>query len=683
MATSSSSSIGSSIISSLGIGLYDPKTIAEALANAETIGTKSAIESRQETQKNKLTAYTTVQNALLGLKAGLSSLASASSFSQKSINSSDSTAVGASISSSVGAGTYEIAVTERAKAHTLATQAFSSQTTPSFGSGTLTLSVGGSSKAITVDAGNNSLTGIKESINSANMGISASVVNDGSGYRLVLNSANSGASNVISMSITDDGDNIDSDNAGLSALKSGISTITPPQDAEFTVNGVELTSASNQVTGVIDGVTLNLNKKDATSTITIASDTSAVKDSVKSIVEDYNAMKSILDNYTSYTKDKEDPTKGILVGDSTISQLRYQMRNMLNFKSSDTTSPVQSMADIGVKTELDGSLTLDESALNTMLAESPNAVSKLFASVAEPSSPLVRFKNATDRTTAGEFTLKINQDANGVYQVAKQALYLGGAVAANPSLGSTNNSFQISVNGTISNTLTVNPAANADKTEIATYLQGLINNDSNLKAKNAQVSVSYNATDNRYEVLTDKYGSASKIVFSSVSGNLPSELGLSDGSGDTGSYNGKDVAGSLVDSSGKNFVFMGTGQAVKITQSEKIGTFLTGAPRDLEFDVLGNADGSTITVTKGYASGLSSKIDSMLDKTNGLLGSKITNITKSGTTLDNQLTKVNEKYDTLVQKYVYQFGMVNALQSQMTALSTSLKAMFQKTSSDS
>lgn len=661
----STSSIGSDIISSLGIGLYNPKTIAEALANAETIGAKSAIETKQETQKNKLTAYTTIQNALLGLKAGLSDLAKASSFTQKNVSTSDSSIVGASMTGSPSAGSYDIEVTKRAKAHTLATQGFSAQST-ALGTGTLTLSIAGSSQDIAITAGNNSLSAVKETINNANMGIAASVVNDGSGYRLVLTSKNSGEANTISMSVTDD-DGGDSDNAGLSALVSSVTTVSTAQDAEYSVNGLNLKSASNQVTGVIDGISLSLNKE-GSSSISIGSDMSTVKTSVTSIIEDYNAMKSILDNYTSYNKSEDDPTKGILSGDSTVSQLRYQMRNMLNFKSGDSSSPVQSMADIGVKTQLDGSLTLDETVLDKMLTESPDGVSKLFASVATPSSALVKFKNATDRTTAGTYSVAVNQ-------VAMQGLYLSGTAANNPNVGSSNNTFQISVNGTQSNVLTLSVANNATHAQIATSLQSLINNDANLQLKDAKVAVSYNATDNRYEILTDKYGSASKIVLSNVGSQLTSELGLSDGSGETGSYNGKDVTG-VLSANGKNYVFMGTGQQVKIT------SLLTGSPRDLEFDVLGDATGSSLTVTKGYASGLSSTIDTMLDKTNGLVGNKITNITKLSTGLDDQLTKVNEKYDALVQKYVYQFGMVNALQSQMTALSDSLTAMFQKSSSD-
>lgn len=430
---------------------------------------------------------------------------------------------------------------------------------------------------------------------------------------------------------------------------------------------MDLTSASNQITGVIDGVTLNLNKENSSSTVSIAADTSNISTSVKSMVDDYNAMKSILDTYTSFTKSEDDPTQGILAGDSTILQLRYQMRNMLNFKSSDSTALVQSMADIGVKTELDGSLSLDETKLSQMLAESPSDVSKLFASVATPSSPLVKFKNATDRTTAGTYDLTVNQ-------VAMQGLYLGGAVANNPNVGSTNNTFQISLNGTQSNVLTLNVASNATNDEIATALQNLINNDSNLKAKDARISVSYNATDNRYEFLTDKYGSAAKISFSNVGSSLTSELGLVDGSGEAGSANGKDVTGTL-SANGKNYVFMGTGQQVKIN------SLLTGSPRDLEFDVLGDATGSSITVTQGYASGLSNKITSMLDSEVGLIGTKISTINKADTGITDELTKIQDKYDALVQKYTYQFGMVNALQSQMTALSDSLTSMFSSKSS--
>ena len=510
--TTSTSSIGSDIIASMGIGTFNPQTIAAALANAETIGTKSTLETSKTKATNKLTAYNTIQTALQSLKTGLTDLATASNFSQKAVTSSDSTSIGATMSSTPAVGSYEIAVTKKAKANTIATQAFTSQNT-AIGSGTLKLSIAGSSQDITIDSGNNTLATIKDTINNANMGIAASVVNDGSGYRLLLTAKNSGAANTISMSVSGDTDGDDTDNAGLSSLISGTTTVSPAQDAEFSVNGLSLKSASNQVTGVIEGVTLNLNKENSSSTISVGSDTGTVKTAIKNVVDDYNAMKSILDNYTSYTTSKDDPTKGILAGDSTVSQLRYQMRSMLNFRVSDPNATVQSMADVGVKTELNGSLTLDETSLDKVLASSPDCVSKLFSSVGTPNSALIRFKNATDRTNEGTFDVAVNQ-------VASKCFYLGGAVAATPNVGSTNNTFQISVNGTQSNVLSVNLAASATQTQIASYLQNLINNDANLKAKDARVSVSYNATDNRFEMLTVKYGSASKVALSNVGRDL-------------------------------------------------------------------------------------------------------------------------------------------------------------------
>lgn len=810
MATTSSSSIGSSIVSSLGIGMYDPKTIAEALANAETIGRKSTLETKQEAQKNKLTAYTTVQNALQGLKSGLSGLVSASIFSQKALTTSDSSIVGATMTSSAGAGTYEIDVTQKASSHTIATQGFTSKDV-AIGAGTLTLSVGGSSHDIEINDSNGSLSAIKESINNLNMGVSASIVNDGSGYRLLLASQNSGATNAVSLQVTADDDGDLGDDAGLSKLASGIKEVSAAKDAIFSVNGLDLVSSSNKISGVIEGVTLNINKA-GSSSVVIASDTSTVKESIKTIVDDYNAMKSILDNYTSYEKSDEDPTKGILSGDSTVSQLRYQMRSLLNFRSNDRDALVQSMADVGVKTELDGSLSLDETVLDQMMIASPTDVSKLFSTIATPDEkglPFIRFTGATARTVDGAYEVNIARPAT-------QATYNGG-VASDPHLA--NGTFKINVNGVDSNTLAVSPlttqltsdvfyvasetdplsdfmgafgdtsgklrvalgASSLDITlddtsslssiaqsindasnlgisaavtgdsvdgfslvlnrtnglipsngisfsvvedaydnditdtdyagwstlfsnkiesatndHVASYLQYVINNDSNLKAKDARVSVSYDAGSAGFQILTEKYGSASSISLSDVDLDLSTALGWVsspvDANGVVTLSRGFDVSGSLVDDTepvlnpqtgkptgqlGVAFTFVGTGQHVKIN------SLLTGSPKDLEFDVLGDgADGSILTVTKGYASGLSSKIDAMLNSSNGLIGSKVTNITKSNTTIDGQLTKVQEKYDALVQKYVYQFGMVNALQEQMSALSTSLKAMFQQSSSD-
>lgn len=665
------SSIGSSIITSMGIGNYNPKTIAEALANAETIAKKTTYEQNQTKYTNRLTGFNQLKTALTGVQTGLADLAKAANFSKSTVSSTDSTAVSATTTGTPSTGSYEIEVMTKAQAHTLAAAPVSSQYN-AIGTGTLNLSIGGSSKSITIDSSNNSLLGLKNSINSAGLPVNASIVNDGSGYRLVMTGQQTGVGNTISMSAVDDDAN-NTDTAGLSLFSYGAGTnnmtqVINAQDASFKVNGLTLSSSTNQAAGVIDGITLNLNKAaiGTTNTVSVSQDTTSVSDSVASFVADFNAMKDVMDYLGSYAKDAEDPVKGSLAGDSTLSQTRQQMRSMLNFRVSS--GAIQSMADIGVTTNRDGSISLDNAKLTQALSADANGVARLFAAVGQPSDAQVKFTGSSDKTVEGTFNLNVNQ-------IAQQAMYLGSAasgVATDPiTIDGTNNSFAIKINATSSSNISLAQGSYTRET-LATMLESAINNDTNLKAKGLGVTANFDSTNNRFEFVTKAFGSTSKIDFTSVGASMAATLGINTGAGQTGSYAGKDVMGSLTNAAGQSFTFLGTGQQVKIS------SFLPGAPKDLQFDVLGGATGDrgSIVFNKGYASGMTSLITKMLDTKDGLVGQRITGVETGVTKVKEDLKKLDDRYNLLVQRYTNQFGMVNALQEQMSSLASSLAASF-------
>lgn len=809
MATSTTSSIGSDILSSMSIGTFDPKSIATALATAEVAGSKAKLTDNKTANDNRLTAYTNLSNALQGLKLGLSDLAKPTSFSKFSMGSTDEAIVSATATGSPASGVYDLTIAKRAKSHTVASAPQVSQYS-TLGTGVMTLNVGGSEKEITIDENNNTLAGIKNAINTSGAAVNASIINDGTGYRLVLSGKETGKSNDITVSVTDNESGDDASGLDLTQLMgsswtksdgatvaaySGFEKISIADDAEYTLNGMTLTSSTNQIKGVIPDVSFNLNKV-GSATLNISKTYENASENIKSVVEDFNSMKSVLDNFGALDKSATDATRGALAGDSTLTMIRSQLRNMLNFRISDPTASIQTMADIGFKTNRDGTLALDESMLNSALETNPDGVARLFASVGKPSDPLVTFTAATDKTVAGDYTLDVTQ-------AASQAKYVGAVMTGSvivPDADNTDpdnpiyfNKFKVNVNGVESNELSLTAGTYTDANFIK-MLQNVINNDGNIKAKGHSVVATINA-DGALELTTDQYGSSSKISFSSDTAfsvqleNKPveavdgTELGatVTVAAGSTFSFNykdttgadqtltgvtvptgsgiarstfvtslqtaindqltaqalllpagqgraqniaisldadnkiviknadnsdptdfsfdqalaitttqdtpesittgdsvvGTDVLGSL--SNGINsFTFLGVGQHVKIN------SILTGAPKGLEFDVLGSVTGDrgTISYAKGYAGGLSEVIDGILAKSTGLIDRKVSTITKQSTDITSQLTKLDERYNAQLQKYIYQFGMVNSLQNQMTALSTSLTSMFSSSSSD-
>jgi flagellar hook-associated protein 2 len=254
-------------------------------------------------------------------------------------------------------------------------------------------------------------------------------------------------------------------------------------------------------------------------------------------------------------------------------------------------------------------------------------------------------------------------------------MYLGAAaagVATDPiTIDATNNTFAIKINATSSSNISLAQGSYTRDT-LATMLESAINNDTNLKAKGLGVTATFDSTNNRFEFVTKDFGSASKIDFTSVGATMGATLGINTGAGATGSYAGKDVMGTLTNEAGKEYTFLGTGQHVKIS------SFIAGAPKDLQFDVLGGATGDrgSIAFNKGYASGMTSLITKMLDSKDGLVGQRITGVETGVTKVKEDLKKLDDRYNLLVQRYTNQFGMVNALQEQMSSLASSLAASF-------
>src|SRR5450631_277149 len=268
IAPTTPASAGSVVVSSQGIGSgLDIASIVSSLTTAQAAPETNALNRSNTALNLQMSAFGTFNSALSTFQATLATLQDPTQLAGRTSTLGDATIATATATSSAVPGQYSIEVQNLATAASLSSQPVASATS-TVGTGTLNLSVGTKSATISIDSTNNTLEGIAAAINSAsnNPGISASIITTTAGARLVLSGTQTGAANAIA--ITQSGGD-----GGLAALQypptvSGTTTtgLTQTQaalDANFSVNGFAATSPSNQVSGAITGVTLNLLKPTA------------------------------------------------------------------------------------------------------------------------------------------------------------------------------------------------------------------------------------------------------------------------------------------------------------------------------------------------------------------------------------------------------------------------------------
>lgn len=253
---------------------------------------------------------------------------------------------------------------------------------------------------ITINSTNNTLEGIRDAINAANIGVTATIVSDGSAspYRLAITSNTSGATNSLKITVAGDAD-INTLLGYDPAATQNLSQTVVAQDAAFTVNGIAVTSATNTITNAIQGVTLTLRKITATpATLVIARDTSAVSTAVSGMVEAYNALASQLKSRSAYAVGTA--AAPALSGDGTVRLMQDQLRDIFNTAATPGTGGTLTfLSQIGITTQADGTLKLDSSKLSTAMTTNFSDVTNLFSSATGFSTRLITW--STSVTTAG------------------------------------------------------------------------------------------------------------------------------------------------------------------------------------------------------------------------------------------------------------------------------------------
>ncbi len=387
-------------ITSTGVGSgLDVESIVSQLMAVERQPI-TALQTKEASYTSQLSAFGQVTSALSSLQTAAQALETNAKMNAMTGSVADPTIGAVTVATGAVTGSYQLEVSKLATSQKLVSpslgQPMTSMTSGTDG-GSITFDFGTTasdgtfsadatrSKTISLTARQMTPANLRDAINQAKIGATATLLTDSTGTRLVITSTTTGAAQSMKISVNDpDGDN--TDGSGLSALAydpsaaagtgRNMTQTVAASDAAFTLDGVALSSATNSISNVITGVSLTLAKSNVgnPTTVTIGSDDSKITGSIDSFITAYNSANSLLRSMTAY-----DPTTkvgGALQGDSSISSVQSRMRSMLT-SAFGLTSQTR-LSDIGISIQKDGSLSRDATKFNTAFANDRDAVVNLF-----------------------------------------------------------------------------------------------------------------------------------------------------------------------------------------------------------------------------------------------------------------------------------------------------------------
>ncbi|WP_437206718.1 flagellar filament capping protein FliD [Planctomicrobium sp. SH664] len=619
--------------------------------------------SRKQNVQLKQAAFQTLEAQLVSLRTTIGQLSRTqnSVFDSRTVSVSDSNAVLATAASRAVTGSYQLKIESLAKAHQVASQGFN-DADAAITQGTFTVRIGGRPAAdITIDGTNNTLAGLANAINFANVGVSASVVQDGStggnAYRLLLTSTETGQGKSISVvnSLTaSDGETarpeFDFDYPVQAATDAQIRLGDGP-------GALVVNKSTNTVSDLISGVTLNLLAADAGKTVTVnvAQDTSGAATAVQDFVSAYNGVLDLISKYTSF--DAETKQAGILLGDRSISQIKNELQSTIQSVVPGLSAKANRLSSLGITVADNGSLVVDSGRLESVIAGKVSGVTsgdlrKLFALDGTSDSGNVSFLLGSARTKSSSTPYRVQ-----ITQAAERATIAGAnPLAPSTTIDATNETLRLNLDGTdLTVTLARGTYAPAD---LARQLQTVVNQHPDLTGRALTAAI---GTGGELTLTSDSYGSSSRVTV--VDGSALGILGLTGGEADTG----VDVAG----------YFLVNGQQENATGRGRIlsGDADNANTADLQVRVTLSpaqvASGATseIRISRGLAS--------MLDQVLVDMSSSKGTFQAIGSTLTSQLESIQKSLDRQQATFDRQKDDITR---QFTALESAIASM-QNTSS--
>lgn len=654
-------------ISSPGIGSnLDVNSIVSQLMALEQRPLQ-ALNRKEASFQAQLSAFGTLKGALSTFQTSLQGLNDLTKFQAFRATSGDTSVATVAAANTAVPGNYSLEVSKLAQSQKLVATGQASATT-AIGTGTLTFEFGtisggtfdsqtgrytgasfaadgAGAKNVTIGPSNNTLGGIRDAINAAKIGVTASIINDGGAtpYRLALSVNDPGAARSLRISTSGD--------AALSTLlaqnPAGTQNLTETvsaSNAEFKVDGVAISKPKNSVSDVIEGVTLNLLKTNvgSSTSITVTRDSGAIRSSADTLVKAYNDVNNTLKNLSAYNPATRQGT--VLQGDVTLITLQARIRATLSDTLKGVAGSFDNLSQIGISFTKEGTLALDSAKFNAALEEAPNDIAALFATAGRTSDAAITYVGATDATRPGAYGIAVSR-------IASQGTQVGSAAAGLTISAGVNDQFTVTVDGE-SALVTLAARTYASAAELALEVQSKINGASGIAAAGSNVSVS--ESGGILTLSSARYGSTSSVQISS--GNALADL----------------LGGAPVSTAGQDVE--GTINGAPATGSGRVLSDLSsGASGGLRVEVTGGGlgDRGTVSFSRGYAASLDKIVAAFL-ASDGAINARTEGIDASIKGIDTRREEVGRRLQDVETRIRAQFTALDTLLGRMSSTSSFL-----------
>ena len=664
-------------ITATGVGSgLDIDGLVTQLMAAERAPMDRRLLRRESNITSDISALGSLKSALSDFKTSLSSVNSLSTYQQRNAVSSNSNALTVQANAGAALGNYSVSVEGLAAAQSVAVRSTFIAPSSDVGTGTLTFTFGTtgytpdtgnpannandtydsfaakagvSSKTVTISNADSSLSGVRDAINRAEIGVSAAVVNDGTGYRLVMTSDATGAENSFEITVSDTGDSNNTDNLGLSrlAFNSAVGTTNAYQtvaaaDAALTVNGLALSSDTNTVSDALDGLTFTLKEKTTTAaSVTVSDNTAGIKAAVTSFVAGYNAFNRAVTGLTQF--DTSSGVAGALQGDFTARSIVGQTRATLSAAALGFDGALSRLAEIGITTTSKGDLKVNDTKLDAALKSSHDDVAGV----------LTRFAGLPAESGLGNVTFT-DAVARGTYAVAISSLATSGAIADTvasagfpKTINSANNDFQMTVDGAASGTITLTSQVYSNLDALATEMQAKINADATLRAAGKSVTVSVSGDD--LEIRSNSVGSTSTVQITNTGGDSTiTTLGLDSPT----TTNGTDLVGTI-------------GGVAGVAEGNVLTAATSSNAAGITVEV-SSTTGGNITISDGVVDQLDTLLAAFL-ATDNTIDARIGRLQKSADDIVDERAALELRLDAVEARYRMRFNALDTLLSEISS----------------
>jgi len=613
------------------------------------------IKEQKQAVVNRQSAFKGVEARLLSLRASLSRLnrVSSSVFDARTSSVSDESIVAAAAGSGAQVGSVALKVNSLATAEIRGSTGFTTASDP-ITQGVLSIRVGSREEAaVTIDASNATASGLVSAINSQAKDVTATLVKDQSSgqFRVLISSKYTGTSNAISIT-----NNLAASGGGATRPEFTGTLVQAAGNASISIGAgagaITSEYETNQIDDLVEGVTLNLLKADASKTVTVSvgADNAGVVDTVGNFVKEFNGIIQYISEQSAFIVQSQ--SAGPLLGNRSVSEIQNQLRSVVLQSVPGLSNTINRLSRVGVGVTEAGTLTFDQSKLQSALSgELPGVgardVQRLFGLSGESNTAGVEFLLGSSRTQASTTPYQVD-----ISQAAEQATIIGSALGGSINIAAGQNTFAFKLDGRESGNLTLT-AGTYTQSQLASHLESVINSSSTLGNRKVTVSVD----DGKLRISSQSYGTNSKLE--QLSGSALTSLGFTGSETDTG----VDVVGKFI-VDGKTETAKGTGRLL-------IGDSSNAKTADLQVrialtsaQVVAGAEAS-VTVTRGVTSELEQYLSRVLDPSKGQIKNGNDSFQSQIDAFDASIKKVNDTAEAKRASLVQQFANLERLLSDL------------------